>query len=84
MTSPSTKPVLQRVWDALKAFQHRVAIALTIVVLAMLYFTVFAVVAIAARVSGKDLLEPEKPMPGTHWLRRPPADDNLESFSRQF
>jgi len=78
------KSGLARLWESLKAFQNRVAIALTVVLLFILYFTVFAVVAIVAKLLGKDLLHPDKPEPGTHWLRREPAPDTLESFVRQF
>ena len=78
------KSGLARLWEGLKAFQNRVAIALTVVLLFILYFTVFAVVAILAKLLGKDLLHPDKPEPGTHWLQRGPAPDTLESFARQF
>ena len=78
------KSGLARLWESLKAFQNRVAIALTVVLLFILYFTVFAVVAILAKLFGQDLLHPDKPEPGTHWLRREPAPDTLESFARQF
>lgn len=71
-------------WDGLKAFQNRVAIALSVVLLFILYFTVFAIVAIFARLLGKDLLHPDKPEPGTHWLRRGPVEHTLEAFARQF
>ncbi len=84
MTSPTNKGTLARLWDALKAFQERVAIALTVVLLFALYFTVFAVVAILARLFGKDLLHTERPEPGTWWLRREAVDHALESFVRQF
>ncbi len=80
----SNKSGLARLWDGLKAFQNRVAIALTVVLLFILYFTVFAVIAILAKLFGKDLLHPDKPEPGSHWLRREPADNTLESFARQF
>ena len=78
------KSGLARLWEGLKAFQNRVAIALTVVLLFILYFTVFAVVAILAKLLGQDLLHPDKPEPGTHWLQRGPAPDTLESFARQF
>ena len=78
------KSGLARLWEGLKAFQNRVAIALTVVLLFILYFTVFAVVAILAKLLGKDLLHPDKPEPGTLWLQREPAPDTLESFARQF
>ncbi len=84
MTSPTNKSALARLWDGLKAFQNRIAIALTVVLLFVLYFTVFAVVAVLARLLGKDLLHNERPEPGTWWLRREAADDTLESFARQF
>ncbi len=84
MTSPSNKSVFAIVWDALKAFQHQVAVALTVAVLFVLYFTVFAVVALLARLLGKDLLEQDKPEPGTHWLRRASATEDLQAFFRQF
>ncbi len=84
MTPPSNKSVFAKVWDALKAFQHQVAVALTIAVLFVLYFTVFAVVALLARLLGKDLLQQDKPEPGTHWLRRAPEDKDLQTFFRQF
>ena len=61
------KSGLARFWDGLKAFQNRVAIGLTVVLLFVLYFTIFAVVAIVARLMGKDLLHPDLPEPGTHW-----------------
>jgi len=73
-----------KLWEGLKAFQNRVAIALTVVLLFALYFTVFAVVAIIARLLGKDLLHPDKPEPGTHWLRREPVEHTLAAFARQF
>ena len=73
-----------KLWEGLKAFQNRVAIALTIILLFVLYFTVFAVVAIFARLLGKDLLHPDKPEPGTHWLKREPVDHMLGAFARQF
>ena len=73
-----------KLWEGLKAFQNRVAIALTIVLLFVLYFTVFAVVAIFARLLGKDLLHPDKPEPGTHWLKRGPVENTLEALARQF
>jgi len=82
--APKDKSGLARLWDGLKAFQNRVAIALTVVLLFILYFTVFAAVAIVAKLLGKDLLHPDKPEPGTHWLQRGPAPDTLESFARQF
>jgi hypothetical protein len=73
-----------RLWNGLKAFQNRVAVALTVVLLFILYFTVFAVVAIVARLLGKDLLEPDKSRPDTYWLSRQPVEHTLEAFSRQF
>jgi len=78
------KSGLARFWDGLKAFQNRVAIALTVVLLFVLYFTVFAVVALIARLLGKDLLHPDKPEPGTHWLKREPVQHTLQAFVRQF
>ena len=78
------KSRLARLWEGLKAFQNRIAVALTVVLLFILYFTVVAVVAIVAKLLGKDLLHPDKPEPGTHWLQRGPAPDTLESFARQF
>ncbi len=75
---------LTKLWDALKAFQNRVAVALTVVLLFVLYFTVFAVVALIARLLGKDLLYPDKPGPDTHWLSRAPVEHSLTVFSRQF
>ena len=75
---------VSRLWNGLKAFQNRVAVALTVVLLFILYFTVFAVVAIVARLLGKDLLEPDKPRPDTYWLSRQPVEHTLEVFSRQF
>ena len=73
-----------KLWNSLKAFQNRVAVALTVVLLFILYFTVFAVVAIVARLFGKDLLHPDQPEPGTHWLSRQPIEHTLEAFARQF
>lgn len=84
MTPSGDKSGLARLWDGLKAFQTKVAIGLSIALLFILYFTVFAVVAIFARLLGKDLLHPEKPEPGTHWLRRQPVEHTLETFARQF
>ena len=84
MNLPNKKSGLTRLWEGLKAFQNRVAIALTVVLLFILYFTVFAVVAIFARLLGKDLLHPLTPAPGTYWLQREPVDDKIESFIRQF
>ena len=80
----SNKSGLAKLWESLKAFQNKVAVGLSIAILFVLYFTVFAVVAIIAKLLGKDLLHPDKPEPGTHWLRREPAPDTLESFARQF
>lgn len=82
--APNDKSGLARLWEGLKAFQNRVAVALTVVLLFILYFTVFAVVAILAKLFGKDLLHPDEPEPGTYWLRREPAPDALESYARQF
>lgn len=76
--------ILSRLWNGLKAFQNRVAVALTVALLFVLYFTVFAVVAIVARLLGKDLLHLDRPEPGSYWLRREPASNNLELFLRQF
>jgi hypothetical protein len=73
-----------RLWNSLKAVQNRVAVALTVVLLFILYFTVFAVVAIVARLLGKDLLHPDNPGPDTYWLSRQPVEHALEAFSRQF
>ena len=73
-----------RFWNSLKAFQNRVAVALTVVLLFILYFTVFAVVAIVARLLGQDLLHPGKPEPGTYWHSRQPVEHTLEAFARQF
>jgi hypothetical protein len=78
------KSGLTKLWEGLKAFQNKVAVGLSIAVLFVLYFTVFAVVAILAKLLGKDLLHPDKPEPGTLWLRREPAPSTLESFARQF
>jgi hypothetical protein len=78
------KSGLAKFWDGLKAFQNRVAIALTVVLLFVFYFTVFAVVAVIARLLGKDLLHPDKPEPGTHWLKREPVQHTLQAFARQF
>jgi hypothetical protein len=75
---------LTRWWNGLKALQNRVAVALTVALLFILYFTVFAIVAIIARLSGQDLLHPDRPEPGTHWLARPPVEHTLKAFSRQF
>jgi hypothetical protein len=73
-----------RLWNSLKVFQNRVAVALTVSLLFILYFTVFAVIAIIARLTGKDLLHPDKPEPGTYWLAHQPAEHTLETFARQF
>lgn len=80
----SIKGGLTRLWAALKTFQRRVASALTVVLLFILYFTVFAIVAILARLLGKDLLHPDKPDPDSYWLSRQPVEHSLESFMRQF
>jgi len=84
MTALSNKGGLTRLWDTLKAIQNRIAAALTVVLLLILYFSIFAAVAIAARLLGKDLLHPDKPDPGSHWLSRQPVEHTLESFARQF
>jgi len=75
---------LARFWNGLKTLQNKVAIGLTVVLLLVLYFTVFAVVAICVRLLGKDLLNLEKPEPGSYWLLRQPEEHSLESFARQF
>ncbi len=75
---------LTRLWDGLKAFQNRVAIALTVVMLFILYFTVFAVVAIIARLMGQDLLHSGKTGKDTFWLLRESVEHSLQTFSRQF
>jgi hypothetical protein len=73
-----------RLWNGLKTFQNRVAVALTVVLLFILYFTVFAVVAIVARLLGQDLLHPDKSGPDTFWISRRPVENALDAFSRQF
>jgi hypothetical protein len=78
------KSGLAKLWEGLKAFQNKVAVGLSIAVLFVLYFTVFAVVAILARLLGKDLLHPDKPEPGTHWLKRESVQHTLQAFARQF
>jgi len=80
----SGKSGFAKLWEGLKAFQNRVAIGLTVVLLFVLYFTIFAVVAIVARLMGKDLLHPDLPEPGTHWLKREPVQHTLQTFARQF
>jgi hypothetical protein len=75
---------LTRLWDGLKAFQNRVAIALTVVLLFILYFTVFAVVAMAARLTGQELLHSGKAGKDSFWLPREPVEHSLQAFSRQF
>jgi hypothetical protein len=83
--TPSINPSkLSRFWQALKTLQNRLAVALSIGVLFILYFTVFAVVAILAKLVGKDLLDPGQAEPGSHWLRREPVENTIESFARQF
>ncbi len=80
----SAKGGLTRLWTVLRTIQQRVASALTVALLFILYFTVFAVVAILARLLGKDLLHPDKPDPDSYWLSRQPVEHSLESFARQF
>ena len=84
MTALSNKGGLTRFWDALKAIQNKIAAALTVVLLLILYFSIFAAVAIVARLFSKDLLHPEKTAPGSYWLSRQPVEHTLESFARQF
>ena len=84
MSASNTRGGLARLLDALKAFQNRVAVALSIALLFILYFTVVAVIAIVARLLGKDLLHPVRSEPGTYWLKREPVENTLQAFSRQF
>ena len=84
MTLSTNPSKLSRFWQALKTLQNRLAAALSIGVLFILYFTVFAVVAILAKLVGKDLLDPGQSEPGTHWLRRESVENTIESFARQF
>lgn len=82
--TPTQRSWLARAWDTLKAIQQRIAAALTVVLLFVLYWTVVAVVAIAARIAGRDLLHTQQPEPGSHWLRRGPIDKTLANYRQQF
>jgi hypothetical protein len=80
----SNKSGLAKFWDALKSFQSKIAVALSVVVLFVLYLTVFAVVAIIAKLLGQDLLRSGQSEPVTYWLKREPVEHALEAFARQF
>jgi len=82
--SSSNKSGLAKFWDALKSFQSKVAVALSVVVLFILYFTVFAIVAIVAKLLGQDFLHPGQPEPVSYWLKREPVEHALEAFGHQF
>ena len=82
--TPTQKGWLARAWDKLKAVQQRLAVALTVALLFVVYWTVVAVVAIAARLAGRDLLHTQQPEAGSHWLRREPIDKTLANYRQQF
>lgn len=84
MTVTSQPSWPARIWQRLKAVQHAVAMALTVALLFVLYWTVFAVVALVARWTGKDLLQREAPLPNSYWLQREPARRELADLTRQF
>ena len=81
---PTRKSWLARAWEKLKAVQQRIAVALTVALLFVLYWTVVAAVAVAARLAGKDLLHLQQPEAGSHWLRRGPIDRTLTNYRQQF
>ncbi len=83
-TASSGKGWLSKVWEGLKEVQRRVSVALTVALLFLIYWTVLAAVALVARLAGTDLLHAEKPIPGSHWLRRGQIDRTLENYLRQF
>jgi hypothetical protein len=84
MTASTNPSWPARLWQRLKAVQHAIATALTVALLFVLYWTVFAAVALVARLSGKDLLQREPPLPNSYWLKREPARRQLADLSRQF
>ncbi len=84
MSAPTFRSRLARLWERLKAIQHAVSVAITVALLFVVYFTVVALVAIAARLLGKDLMHPRRPIEGSHWIAREPVAPSLEDLARQF
>ncbi len=84
MSAPTFQSRLARLWQRAKAIQHAVAVAITVALLFVVYFTVVAVVAVVARLLGKDLLHPRPPLAGSHWIAREPVTPRLEDLARQF
>lgn len=84
LAGPSTPSLPRTLWDAWKAYTHRVAAYHTAFLLSIVYFLVLGPSGLLARFMGRELLDLAATPRASYWLARPPEDKSISSLRRQY
>jgi hypothetical protein len=78
------EPLLRDLWRFWKAYAARAAGYQSVILLTLVYYLVFGPSALAARLTGKQLLPMAARDARSYWRERPAAEPRLSALERQF
>ena len=83
-TQSTMMTILKKIWAGWKWFAHKLGVFNTKVLLTITYFVIIALVAIIARLLGRDLLDRRFKLKESYWHPKEQANIDLDACKRQF